>query len=141
MVKATDFAQCGNSTNQIGNALKLWLIASNFINGNGSNIIYYFDTNSTPGTNLLRRFHTGDAINSVIAKYLINPYGGPLVFVGEKFDGSVQQDPVAYKSMIHFTLGFLQYEYPLTKIGSSSNYLYDFYKMEFRLSPHVPSGR
>jgi prepilin-type N-terminal cleavage/methylation domain-containing protein len=133
-----NFTHYGNNTNQQGNALQV------FLNANNTNayILYYFDTNSTPGTNMLCRWHTGDAASTVIASYLTNFNGStPLQFIGEDYNGVQQQNPNSYKDVIHFTLGFLQYQYPLTKVGNSSNYLYDFYKMEFRLAPHVPSGR
>jgi hypothetical protein len=131
------FTKLGNGTPQQGNAVQLFLNATNAT----AYLVYYFDTTSTPGNTLLRRFHSGDATNAVIADHLTNYYGGSLLFVGENYNGNQQTDPNAYKSVVHFTLGFLQYEYPMTKVGSTSDYLYDFYKMEFRLAPHVPSGR
>ena len=40
--------------------------------------------------------------------------------------------------MIHTSLQFAEFQYPLTKVGT--NYFYDYYKMEFRFTPHVPDG-
>src|SRR5664280_337371 len=129
------FTANADVTPQQGNAVQLLLDAQNTTRY----ILYYFDSNSSG--NRLCRYHTGDATNSVIANDLTNYYGGPLIFVGENFDSSVQTSQVAFRNLIHFTLGFIQYQYPLTKVGTGNNYLYDFYKIEFRLAPHVPCGR
>jgi hypothetical protein len=128
------FTVVSNGTLQQGNALRVFLTTNQSIS-----IVYYFDTNSTPGTNTLKRIHTGDAAATLLADHLTNYYGGPLVFASEDYRGTTISD-IQNKRVIHFTLGFLQYQYPLTKIGSGSNYLYDFYKMEFRVTPHVSDG-
>jgi len=130
---AGTFTAIPNGTLQQGNAVQLFRVSGSTIN-----IIYYFDTTTTPGTNVLRRYHTGDAGSTIIASNLTNYYGGTLCFVSERFDGTPVTDLVN-KRVIHFTLGFLQYQYPLTKVGTK--YLYDFYKMEFRVTPHVSDGQ
>ncbi len=123
------------SGNQQGNALRLGLNAPNYP---GTNILYYFD-NSSPQNVTLNRMHTGPVVaNKVIADHLTNYYGGNVTFCAENYSGVIVTDPLD-RRVVHFTLGFKQYQYPLTVIGS--DYLYDFYKMEFRVTPHVSPGR
>jgi hypothetical protein len=129
---AGTFTQLPNGTNQQGSAIQIYLVA-----GNATNIIYYFDT-STPGNYQLMRIHTGDAAATSVAGNLTNYYGGALTFTAEDYNGNIVTD-LLDRRVVHFTLGFLQYQYPLTQVGSG--YLYDFYKMEFRVTPHVPPGR
>jgi prepilin-type N-terminal cleavage/methylation domain-containing protein len=128
------FTIVSNGILQQGNAVRVFLSTNLTIS-----VIYYFDTNSTPGTNTLKRIHTGDASATLIAEHLTNYYGGPLVFNSEDHRGNTITD-IVNKRVVHFTLGFLQYQYPLTKVGAGSNYLYDYYKMEFRVTPHVSDG-
>jgi hypothetical protein len=128
------FTLVPDGTLQNGNAVRIYLTTNRTFS-----IIYYFDTNSTPGTNTLKRIHTGDASATTIADHLTNYYGGLLLFCSEDHLGNTITD-LSNKRVVHFTLGFLQYQYPLTRLGSGSNYLYDFYKMEFRVTPHVSDG-
>jgi hypothetical protein len=126
------FTPISNGSLQQGNAIQIQLVASN-----STNIVYYFDT-STPGNCQLMRIHTGDAGPATLASNLTNYYGGSLTFTAEDFNGNPVTD-LLDRRVVHFTLGFLQYQYPLTMVGSG--YMYDFYKMEFRVTPHVPPGR
>jgi hypothetical protein len=128
------FTVVSNGILQQGNSVRIFLTTDTAIS-----VIYYFDTNSTPGTNTLKRIRTGDASATLLADHLTNYYGGPLLFYSEDHLGNVISD-IQNKRVVHFTLGFLQYQYPLTRVGSGSNYLYDFYKMEFRVTPHVSDG-
>lgn len=127
------FTAIANGPLQQGNAIQIFLSAAN-----STNIVYYFSQSSSNSSYSLNRYHTGDAATTVLSTDLTNYYGGSPTFTGESFQGTpnYSQD---YKQVIHFTLGFIQYQYPLTKIGA--NYLYDYYKMEFRVAPHVPPGR
>jgi hypothetical protein len=62
-----------------------------------------------------------------------------LYFTAENYDGVVatnQGYSRAYKNVIHTVLQFCQFEYPLTPVGT--NGLYDYYKMEFKATPHLP---
>jgi hypothetical protein len=127
------FSAINTGTAQTGNALRLGLSGPCYP---GTNILYYFDTN-TPGNYTLNRIHTGDASARVIASTLTS-YGGGLVFSSEDFQGTTVTDQND-RRVVHCVIGFAQYQYPLTRVGS--NYLYDYYKMEFRVSPHVPAGR
>jgi len=127
------FSAIASGSFQIGNALRLGLSAPVYP---ATNILYYFDTN-TPGNCTLNRIHTGDAAVKVLASSLTN-YGGGLIFSSEDFQGTTVSDQND-RRVVHCVIGFAQYQYPLTRVGS--NYLYDYYKMEFRVTPHVPPGR
>ena len=119
------FTAIGYGTNQQGNALQL-----SFTNNFNSNIQYFFTT-TVAGDNQLWRIHTGDSASTVIASNLT----GTLNFTAENQTGTVQTD-LKWRYVIHFILQFQQYQYPLTTVGTNS--LYDFYKMEFRVTPRAP---
>ena len=127
-VSTTNFTPIVNGTNQVGNALRIYLTATN-----SKCIIYYFNTNSSPGTWTLNRVHTGDA-PSIIASHLQNSG----TFSAENFSGTVQSTMLD-KDVIHFTLDFCEYQYPKTLVGA--NYYYDRYVVDFRATPHVPGGK
>jgi hypothetical protein len=127
------FTLINTGTAQIGNALRLGIYGPTYP---GTNILYYFDT-SSPGNCTLNRIHSGDVSAKVLASNLTN-YGGGLVFSSEDYQGTTVTDQND-RRVVHCVLGFAQYQYPLTRVGS--NYLYDYYKMEFRVTPHVPAGR
>ena len=127
---AGTFSPVINGTNQIvGNAIRIYLSATN-----SNNIIYYFDTNGVSGTWTLKRIHTGDAGPIVIATNLQNS----CTFSAEDYTGTVQTSMLD-KDVIHFTLDFCEYQYPLTKVGPQ--YFYDRYVLDFRATPHVPGGK
>lgn len=121
---AASFTAIPSGTTQLGNALQLNLS----INTN-TYVRYYFDTNNY----LLCRIHSGDASATTIAQYLTNS----LYFVAEDYQGNVKSD-LSYKYLIHVKLQFCQYQYPLTIVGPG--YFYDYYKLEFRVTPHCPDG-
>lgn len=120
MVSST-YVAIGTNGNQTGTALQLCL-------GTNLNtfIWYYFVTNQ--GT--LYRMHTNQS-PVLICKNLTNS----LFFQAENHRGVVQSTR-NFKSVIHVMLQFAQYQYPQTIVGAG--YYYDFYKMEFRLTPHNP---
>ena len=111
-------------TNQQGNALQI-----SFTNNYSVNVTYFFAT--VAGDGQLCRIRTGDSTCSVLASNLFNT----LSFVAEKEDGSIVND-LQWRYAIHFILQFRQYQYPITVVGT--NGLYDFYKMEFRVTPRAP---
>ena len=123
------FTPVVNGSNQIGNAIRIYLSSTN-----NNNIIYYFDTTGASGTWTLKRLHTGDTAPTVIATNLQNS----TTFSAEDFSGAIQQNMLD-RDVIHFTLDFVEYQYPLTKVGP--NYLYDRYVLDFRATPHVPGGK
>jgi hypothetical protein len=116
---------------QQGTALQLYQTAS------GSQyILYYFDLSGSNNSNgkLMRTVST-NWNPVVIASNLINT----LYFRGEDYNGNVSTldgTSKAYKTVIHTTLQFCQFLYPLTPVGS--NGLYDYYKLEFKATPHLP---
>ena len=101
---------------------------------NSNNIIYYFDTSGASGTWTLKRIHTGDSAPTTIASHLQNS----CTFSAENYAGTVQQTMLD-SDVIHFTLDFCEYQYPLTKVGT--NFYYDRYVLDFRATPHVPGGK
>ncbi|MGO9203113.1 MAG: hypothetical protein ACLQM8_21545 [Limisphaerales bacterium] len=125
----TNFTPVPNSSPQEGNALQL----SPTQNTNNY-VRYFFMTNVTPSlTNfMLCRMTNGMASYDVIAQNLTNNYYTNM-FVAEDYRGNVLTT-LRYKYVIHVTLEFCQYQYPLTKVGPG--YYYDDYKMNFRVASH-----
>lgn len=128
-VASGNFSIIVNGTNQVGNALRIYLSSTN-----SNNIIYYFNTNGASGTWTLNRVHTGDTVPTVIASHLQNSS----TFSAEDYSGSVQKTMLD-RDVIHFALDFCEYQYPLTLVGT--NYFYDRYVLDFRATPHVPGGK
>jgi hypothetical protein len=130
-LSGTNFASITGGTAQQGTALQL------FQTTNGSQyILYYFDlSDSNNSDGKLWRTSSTNWNPVVIASNLINS----LYFTAENFNGVVatnQGSSVAYKNVIHTILQFCQFEYPLTQVGT--NGLYDYYKIEFKATPHLP---
>ena len=117
------FTGLTNGAQQQGSALQL-----SYTNSYSTNVTYYFTT--VNGDNQLCRLHTGES-STVIASNLINT----LSFTAEDYRGNVATD-LQWRYVLHFILQFRQFQYPLTKVGPTN--LYDFYKMEFRVTPHAP---
>lgn len=123
------------TNNSEGTALKL------FQTTNGSmGILYYFDLSDAANNNAkLVRTTTTNWQPVVLASNLVNWLGGGYAFVVEDYNGMRATNDVdsnSYKRIIHVTLQFCQFQYPLTQVGT--NGLYDYYKMEFRVTPHLP---
>jgi len=123
------FTTIPNGPEQTGNALRI-----NLLSTSDNCIIYYFVTNGAAGTWTLNRIHTGDAGPTVIASHLQNSG----TFTAEDYQG-VPQHSMLDRDVIHFTLDFCEYQYPLTKVGTNCHY--DRYIMDFRATPHVPGGK
>ena len=122
------------STN-IGNALRISLTSNT-----NQYIQYYFAIVDSTNEGCLYRFHSADANPDILAKNLTNSSGDTKVFTAETYRGVPITVPT-YLNVIHATLQFHQFQYPLTTIGPSSNhnYLYNFYQMDIRATPHAPS--
>jgi len=118
-----------NGTNLVGNAIRVFLNATN-----NNSIVYWFDTSGGSGNYILYRYHTGDSGATVIASHLQNS----CTFSAEDYSGAVQT-AMLDKEVIHFTLDFCEFQYPLTKVGT--NLFYDRYVLDFRATPHVPGGK
>jgi Tfp pilus assembly protein PilW len=125
----TSFTPAPNSSPQEGNALQLSTTqnTNNFVR-------YFFTTNATAAvTNFsLCRMTNGMSSCTVIAQNLTNNFYTNM-FVAEDYLGNMLTT-YRYKYVIHVTLEFCQYQYPLTKVGPG--YYYDDYKMEFRVASH-----
>ena len=120
---ATTFTPIDMGQPQQGNAIRLSLTTDT-----NNYTIYYFDTSRSE----LRRRH--DQSSSVLlAGYLTNT----MYFRAETPRGDVQTD-ITHKGVIDVAMQFYQYQYPVTRIGPG--YYYDYYKLELRVTPHVPDG-
>jgi Tfp pilus assembly protein PilW len=129
---STNFTSLADGSAQSGTALQLFP-TTNF---STPYILYYFDLSDTNNSNgrLMRTVNT-NWNPVVLASNLINT----LYFIAEDYTGKTatnQGSSSAYKNVIHTTLQYCQFQYPLTQVGS--NQLYDYYKMDFKATPHLP---
>jgi len=133
-ISGTNVTAVAGSVACQGNALKL------FETTNGSQyILYYFDLSDSNNSNgkLMRTCSTNWS-PVCLASNLVNWLGNGYTFTAENYNGTVatnQGTSVAYKNIIRTVLQYCQFEYPLTPVGT--NGLYDFYKIEFRATPHL----
>lgn len=111
-------------TNQQGNALKLSLTTDT-----NAYYLYYFDTNQCK----LYRCHSGSNVRTCLAQYLTNS----MYFQAEDFQGNRETD-LTHKGVINVVMQFCQYQFPITRIGPGC--LYDYYRLELRVTPHAPDG-
>jgi type II secretory pathway component PulJ len=134
-MSGTNFVKIAGSSAQRGSALQLFKSSIEI-----TNILYYFDLTDTNNSNGRLMRTVSDAWNPVcLASNLVDWLGGGYQFVGEDYAGTVatnQGDSKSYKNVIHTKLQFCQFQYPLTPVGT--NGLYDFYKLEFKATPHLP---
>jgi len=125
----TNFTPIALDTPQQGNALRL-SYTTNFADG----VQYYFDTNTmSVDGGKLRRYKPASGESRLIADYLTNT----MYFRAEDYRG-VTQSNRTHKGVIKVLMEFAQYQYPLTRVGPG--YFYDYYKLEFKLTSHVPDG-
>ena len=124
----TGFTPCANATAQQGNALQLSL------NDNTNVFIrYWFDSS----LGQLCRWHSTDAASTMIATNLLNTnIAGKAFFTAEDCAGAVVHTNVVQRYVVHAIMQFYEFQYPLTKVGP--DYLYDCYKLEFKVTPHCP---
>lgn len=95
--------------------------------------LYYFDSSDSANNDgRLWRCDTNQ-VYTVVASNLINT----LYFTSEDYTGTPQSTRT-YKGIIHTTLQFCEFQYPLTMIGS--NYLFNAYRIDCRATPHLPDG-
>ena len=123
----TNFSGITNGTVQ-GAALQLCQTSA------GTQYIIYYFTNVAANNGVLFRTSTANWNPTVVASNLINT----LYFTDENYNGVVQTNfnGQSYKGLIHVILQFCQFQYPLTQVGT--NGLYDYYKLEFKATPHLP---
>jgi hypothetical protein len=134
-LSGTNFSLISGGSGQRGTALKLFDTAIET-----TYVLYYFDLSDSNNSNgkLMRTISTN--WNPVcLASNLVDWLGGGYQFVAEDYTGNVATNTgnsKAYKNVIHTKLQFCQFQYPLTPVGT--NGLYDFYKLEFKATPHLP---
>jgi hypothetical protein len=108
-------------------------------NGSAS-ITYYFDLSGAGNSDgHLLRYTSANTNPVIVASNLVNWLGGGYTFNVEDYKGSPATNDAnskSYKCIIHVDLQFCQFEYPLTQVGT--NGLYDYYKIEFKVTPHLP---
>jgi hypothetical protein len=121
---ATQFTPIANGQAQSGIALKLHRTIDT-----NSYVIYYFDTNRAE----LRRRKSGVSGTTLVADNLTNS-----MFFRAELPNGLTQSNLTHKGVINCSMEFAQYQYPLTKVGKG--YLYDYYKLSFKVTPHVPDG-
>jgi hypothetical protein len=135
-VSGTNIFTAITNGNQQGQALILYpiLISTNESIDTTKYILYYYDlSDSANSDGRLWRYVSTNQATSVIASNLINT----LYFTSEDYSGATQTVRT-YKGVIHTTLQFCQFQYPLTTVGSNS--LYDYYRIDCRATPHLPDG-
>ncbi len=118
------FTPIANGTAQQGNALRI-----NLTTDTNRYVLYFFDTARCE----LRRLKSGAASTQLIAQSLTNT----MYFRAENYRGDTLTN-LTHKGVVNVVMQFCQFQYPLTRVGPG--YLYDSYKMEFRLTSHVPDG-
>jgi prepilin-type N-terminal cleavage/methylation domain-containing protein len=134
-MSGTNFTAITNGTMQ-GAGLKLYciIITTNAAIDPNRYLLYYFDTSQSANNNgMLWRYNSTNGVATIVASNLINT----LNFTAENYLGQTQSVRT-YKSVIHATLQFCQFQYPLTSVGT--NGLFDYYRIDCRVTPHIPDG-
>lgn len=134
-MSGTNFTLITNGILQ-GAGLKLYsvVISTNQAVDPNKYLIYYFDSNHLASANgMLWRMNSTNGVPAVTVSNLINT----LYFTSEDYFGRTQTVRT-YKGVIHATLDFCQFQYPLVAVGS--NGLYDTYRIDCRATPHLPDG-
>jgi hypothetical protein len=130
---SSSFTKIPNGSSQQGTALRLFPTTNN----STPYIQYYFDlTDSNNSNGKLMRFTSSSTTPVCLASNLVNWLGGGYSFTAENYRGDMVSDATSYKNVIHTRLQFCKFLYPLTVVGT--NGLYDYYKIEFRVTPHLP---
>jgi prepilin-type N-terminal cleavage/methylation domain-containing protein len=132
----TNFIAITNGTIQ-GAALKLYCIAisTNSVIDPNRYIMYYYDNSQSASFNgMLWRINSTNGTAAVMVSNLINT----LYFTSENYTGQIQSVRT-YKAIIHTTLQFSQFQYPLTPVGT--NGLFDYYRIDCRATLHIPDGQ
>jgi prepilin-type N-terminal cleavage/methylation domain-containing protein len=123
-VVGTNFVPIAAGTPQRGTALLIYQTTNTV-----PFIQYHFETNN--GARLLR---TSSLVGTTL---VVNDLTNTMFFQAEDHRGIVKTD-ISYRYAIRILMEFYQYRYPKTTIGQG--YLYDYYKMEFKVTPHSPAG-
>jgi type II secretory pathway pseudopilin PulG len=133
----TNFTVITNGNYQ-GPALRLYtaILTTNQNIDTSQYIIYNFDTTQIANNNgMLWRTtpSNGVPVTTLVTSNLINT----LWFTSENYQGSTQTVKT-YKGVVHTTLQFSQFLYPVTPVGSNS--LFNYYRIDCRATPHLPDG-
>ena len=138
-VGASSFSQITNTQPAQGNALKV-LSSTNPM----PYVIYYLDTNTSPGTNVLRQYSLTltysnnipigtNITTAILASYITNL----IVFDAEDYTNHIltnSQNNQCFK----VTLQFSQWEYPVAVIGGQALNAYDYYQLRTKISIRAP---
>lgn len=135
-LSGTTFTGVAANSAQNGPALQLFQTTNN-----SAYVMYYFDTTDAANNNgkLMRYTSTTTNTPVCLTSNLVNWLTSGFSFVAEDYAGTVatnQGSSKAYKNVIHAKLQFAKFLYPLTPVGT--NGLYDYFKIEFRATPHLP---
>jgi prepilin-type N-terminal cleavage/methylation domain-containing protein len=126
-----DFSAMTNGDPQQGNALMIYPTTSTasftlvFLQpGNGSNS--WASTSAANDNQVIMLTYTNGSMenSNIIADYVTNQY----VFDAENFEGAILSSN-ENNYLIHMTLSFSQWEYPIAYIGSNSFNAYDYYQL------------
>ena len=134
-MSGTNFIAITNGILQ-GTGLQLFsaVISTNQTLNTNQAIIYYFDSSQSNNNNgQLWRLPSSTGVPVVTVSNLINT----LYFTSEDYQGNTQSVR-SFKGVIHATLQFSQFLYPLTAVGS--NGLFNYYRIDCRATPHLPDG-
>jgi prepilin-type N-terminal cleavage/methylation domain-containing protein len=123
-VSGTSFVEVPDGQAQRGTGIRIFRTTAT-----NTWIQYHFNTN----TRVLFRSQSGVGTARIVAQDLTNN----MAFQAEDYRGNVQTAGTGlWRNCIRVVLEFAEYQYPLTKVGPG--YLYDYYKMEYRVTPHCP---
>jgi Tfp pilus assembly protein PilW len=133
------FTACLNDSAQQGGSLMLYPVvnSTNQAVDTSQYILYYYDTSDSANNDGRLWRTTSVTGNTTAATVIASNLISTMAFASENFQGLVQTNRT-YKGVIHTTLHFCEFEYPLTMVGS--NYLYDYYQIDCRATPHLPDG-
>ena len=137
-ISGTDFTSFSPITSGLyqGTALQLYpiLVSTNDAIDYTKYILYSYDLSQTNVSNgQLWRYVSTNQVSSVVASNLINTF----TFSSENYTGTNQYLPT-YKNVIHTTLQFCEFVYPVTMVGS--NQVFEYYRIDCRATPHLPDG-
>jgi Tfp pilus assembly protein FimT len=129
---SSSFTPIPNGSAQAGNAVQMSPTSDT-----NTYARYYIDsdtnTTSNPNGRLCRIDSTGNY--QILADFLTNTFGTN--FQAQNYQGSNVTD-LQYKYVLAAKLEFYQYQFPKTYVGPG--YYYDYYCLQFKVTPHNPDG-
>ena len=114
----SSFSRVAANLPQTGNALQIYPTTdtNNFVR-------YYLDTNNAT----LARITSANPSPEVLARFITNQ----VIFQAEDFNGNVLTNNDNNR-VVHITLEFFRWEYPITTIGNGA--MYDYYGLQTRIT-------